>query len=100
MNDRSRLREMKQRPVGVVSSTAPIPAYKRRAMEKEFSYEPPPPEGIDGGAANISVESQLGYFHVKLATLINRANAFGIKLNNFQLKASSFHITLETLLVD
>lgn len=44
MNDRSRLREMKQRPVGVVSSTAPIPAYKRRAMEKEFSYEPPPPE--------------------------------------------------------
>ncbi|WKY16234.1 hypothetical protein Q1695_001148 [Nippostrongylus brasiliensis] len=40
----SKLREMKQRPVSTVSSTPTVLSYKRRGMEKETNYEPPPPE--------------------------------------------------------
>ncbi|RCN46791.1 immunoglobulin domain protein [Ancylostoma caninum] len=36
---------MKQRrPANIISTTQSLPNYKRRVMEKEVSYEPPPPE--------------------------------------------------------
>ncbi|KAL6722669.1 hypothetical protein Aduo_017774 [Ancylostoma duodenale] len=41
----SRLQEMKQRrPANIISTTQALPNYKRRVLEKEVSYEPPPPE--------------------------------------------------------
>ncbi|EPB80605.1 immunoglobulin domain protein [Ancylostoma ceylanicum] len=41
----SRLQEMKQRrPANIISTTQSLPNYKRRVIEKEVSYEPPPPE--------------------------------------------------------
>ncbi|XGW32930.1 hypothetical protein V3C99_017442, partial [Haemonchus contortus] len=40
----NRLREMKQHSISVIASTPNIPAYRRRVMEKEVNYEPPPPE--------------------------------------------------------
>ncbi|VDM74422.1 unnamed protein product [Strongylus vulgaris] len=43
----SKFREMKQRrPANIISTTQSLPAYKRRIMEKEVSYEPPPPEAF------------------------------------------------------